>query len=195
MNNPFFWLGISVLLVAISLMALLLVAILALQELARAARSAEKLLDNLNRELPATLQDLRLTGKEISVLTEEMSSGMQSARNVVQQVDQGLIEAKLQAQKAQVTTRSLFAGATAALNVLMKPPRRRRRHPPIPPPVAPVAPVAPVETQQHTPQNTSRLHSHNQSTPTASSEPLPASLKNTNFEPKPQRAQPEELSP
>ena len=99
-------------------MALLLVAILALQELARAARSAEKLLDNLNRELPATLQDLRLTGKEISVLTEEMSSGMQSARNVVQQVDQGLIEAKLQAQKAQVTTPQLyFAGATAALNV------------------------------------------------------------------------------
>ncbi|MEM6868891.1 MAG: DUF948 domain-containing protein, partial [Cyanobacteria bacterium P01_C01_bin.121] len=34
MNNPFFWLGVSILLVAISLVALLTVAILTLQELA-----------------------------------------------------------------------------------------------------------------------------------------------------------------
>lgn len=135
MNNPFFWLGLSILLVAISLIALLTVAVLTLQELARAARSAEKLLDTLNRELPATLQDLRLTGKEISELTDEVSGGMQSARNVVQQVDQGLLEAKAHAQKAQVTTRSFLAGATAALQVLTGPPRRRRRPPTRRPPV------------------------------------------------------------
>lgn len=139
MNTPFFWLGISLLLVAISLMALLSVAILALQELARAARSAEKLLDSLNRELPATLKDLRLTGKELAVLTDEVSGSMQSARSVVQQVDQSLSEAKAQAQKAQITTRSLLAGATAAFQVLTRQPRRRRTHPPtrrppIPPP-------------------------------------------------------------
>lgn len=134
MNNPFFWLGISILLVAISLMALLVVAILTLQELTRAARSAEKLLDNLNRELPATLQDLRLTGKDLSVLSEEVSGGVQSAHSVVKQVDQGLSEARAQAQKAQITTRSLFAGMTAALQVLSAPPtRRRRRRPPTPP--------------------------------------------------------------
>jgi uncharacterized protein YoxC len=135
-NTPFFWLGISLLLVAISLMALLSVAILALRELARAARSAEKLLDSLNRELPATLKDLRLTGKE---LADEVSGSMQSARSVVQQVDQSLSEAKAQAQKAQITTRSLLAGATAAFQVLTRQPRRRRTHPPtrrpsIPPP-------------------------------------------------------------
>lgn len=130
--NPLFWLGISILLVTISLVALLTVAILVLQELARAARSAEKLLDTLNRELPATLQDLRLTGKELSDLSEEVSGSMQSARNVAQQVDQGLLEAKAQAQKAQITTRSLVAGATAAFRVLVKPTRRRRR-PPTPP--------------------------------------------------------------
>lgn len=136
MNNPFFWLGISLLLVAISLMALLTVAILALQELGRAARSAEKLLDSLNRELPATLQDLRLTGKELSVLTDEVSGSVQSARSVVQQVDQSLIEAKVQAQKAKVTTRSLVAGATAAMRVLVGPARRRRRPPTRRPPVS-----------------------------------------------------------
>ena len=127
MNNPFFWLGISVLLVAISLIALLTVAILTLQELARAARSAEKLLDSLNQELPTTLRDLRLTSKELSILSDEVSGGVQSAHRVVKQVDQGLSEAKAQAQKAQVGTRSLLAGLTTALQVLSASPRRRRR--------------------------------------------------------------------
>jgi len=136
MSNPFFWLGLSLLLVAISLMALLTVAILTLQELARAARSAEKLLDNLNRELPTTLQDLRLTGKDLSTLTDEVSGSMQSARNVVQQVDKSLVEAKTQAKQATVTTRSLIAGTSAALQVLLGAPRRRRRPPTRRPPVA-----------------------------------------------------------
>ena len=135
MSNPFFWLGISLLLVAISLMALLTVAIFTLQELARAARSAEKLLDNLNRELPATLQEMRLTGKDLSTLTDEVSGSVQSARNVVQQVDQSLLEVKTQARQASVTTRSLAAGANAALRVLFGRPRRRRRPPTRRPPV------------------------------------------------------------
>ena len=113
-------------------MALLTVAVLVLRELARAARSAEKLLDTLNRELPATLQDLRLTGKELSDLSEEVSGSVQSARNVAEQVDRSLLEAKAQAQKAHLTTRSVVAGASAAFQVLVKPTRRRRR-PPIPP--------------------------------------------------------------
>ena len=116
-------------------MALLTVAILVLRELARAARSAEKLLDTLNRELPITLQDLRLTGKELSDLSEEVSGSMQSARSVAQQVDRGLVEAKAQAQKAHITTRSLMAGTSAALQALTKPRpnRSRRRYPPTPP--------------------------------------------------------------
>lgn len=124
-------------------MALLVVAVFTLQELARAARSAEKLLDTLNREMPATLQDLRLTGKELAVLSDEVSGSVQSARSVVQQVDQGLIEAKVHAQRATVTTRSLFAGANAAFRVLTGQPRRRRSRPPTRrPPVTPVAPEA-----------------------------------------------------
>lgn len=126
-------------------MALLVVAVFTLQELARAARSAEKLLDTLNREMPATLQDLRLTGKELAVLSDEVSGSVQSARSVVQQVDQGLIEAKVHAQRATITTRSLFAGATAAFRVLTGQPRRRRSRPPTRrPPVTPVARTAEV---------------------------------------------------
>ncbi|MEO1620910.1 MAG: DUF948 domain-containing protein [Cyanobacteria bacterium J06632_3] len=110
-------------------MALLTVAIFTLQELARAARSAEKLLDTLNRELPQTLNDLRLTGKDLSGLSDEVSHSVQSARSVVEHVDKGITTAKVQAQKAHITTRSLFAGATAALRVLAGKPRRRRRPP------------------------------------------------------------------
>ncbi|MGB3295500.1 MAG: DUF948 domain-containing protein [Phormidesmis sp.] len=149
MNNPFFWLGISILLVVTSLMALLTVAILTLQELARAARSAEKLLDSLYRELPATLQGLRLTGKELSVLSDEVSGSVQSAHSVVKQVDQSLVEAKAQAQKAQVSTRSLLAGAAAALRVLSSPPRRRRRRPPTRPPTGPEPTPAKPDTQRN----------------------------------------------
>lgn len=164
MNSPFFWLGISILLVAVSLMALLTVAILTLQELARAAKSAEKLLDSLNRELPTTLQDLRLTGKEIAVLTDEVSGSLQSARSVVQQVDQSLLEAKAQAHRAQVSTRSLLAGATAAFKVLTGQPRRRRSRPPTRrPPISP--PLAQANSQansQVTSQANSQTNSHNQ---------------------------------
>lgn len=126
-------------------MALLTVAILTLQELTRAARSAEKLLDSLNRELPATLQDLRLTGKELSVLSDEVSGSVQSVHSVVKQVDQGMLAARAQTQKAQITTRSLFAGVTVALQVLSGPPRRRRRRPPARRPAAapPLSPPVP----------------------------------------------------
>ena len=154
MNNPFFWLGISVLLVAISLMALLTVAILTLQELARAARSAEKLLDSLNRELPTTLRDLRLTGKELSVLSDEVSGSVQSAHRVVKQVDQSLSEAKAQAQKAQIGTRSLLTGVATAFQVLSGPPRRRRRRPPTRrPPLSPSPPLPPPSPNPSTNPN------------------------------------------
>ena len=140
MNNPFIWLGVSILLVSISLIALLTVAILTLQELAKVARSAEKLLDTLNRELPATLSDLRLTGKDLSNLTDEVSGSVQSARNVVEQVDRSILDAKVHAKKAQATTHSFFAGANAALKVLIQAKPRRRRRPPTRRPAVPISP-------------------------------------------------------
>jgi len=113
-GDPLFWLGLSLLLVAVSLTAVLVVAIPAMQELSRAARSAEKLFDTLGRELPPTLEAIRLTGLEITELTEDVSTGVQTAGRVVQQVDEGLTSARHQAQTLHTGTRSLFAGAQAA---------------------------------------------------------------------------------
>lgn len=122
MIDPLFWLGLSILLVAVSLTAVLIAALPALQELARAARSVEKLADTLRRELPPTLEAIRLTGLEISDLTDDVSEGVKSAGQVVKQVDQSISGAKKQAQKVQVTTRSVFAGVKAAWKTLRRSP-------------------------------------------------------------------------
>ncbi|MEH2179915.1 DUF948 domain-containing protein [Nostoc sp.] len=114
MIEPLFWLGLSLLLVATSLTAVLVAAIPALQELARAARSAEKLFDTLSRELPPTLEAIRVTGLEITDLTDDVSEGVKSASQVVKQVDQSLDTARIQAQNLQVGTRSIIIGAKAA---------------------------------------------------------------------------------
>ncbi|MBW4685177.1 MAG: DUF948 domain-containing protein [Komarekiella atlantica HA4396-MV6] len=126
MIDPLFWLGLSILLVATSLTAVLVAAIPALQELARAARSAEKLFDTLSRELPPTLDAIRMTGLEITDLTDDVSEGVKSAGQVVKQVDQSLDSAKKQAQNLQVGTRSVFVGVKAAWkNFTRQKPARR----------------------------------------------------------------------
>ncbi|AFZ26887.1 hypothetical protein Cylst_4831 [Cylindrospermum stagnale PCC 7417] len=126
MIDPLFWLGLSILLVATSLTAVLVAAIPALQELARAARSAEKLFDTLSRELPPTLNAIRMTGLEISDLTEDVNEGVKSASQVVKQVDQSLDSAKKQAQNLQVGTRSLVVGVKAAWKTFTRPKPSRR---------------------------------------------------------------------
>lgn len=121
MFDPLFWLGLSILLVAVSLTAVLVAALPALQELARAARSVEKLADTLRRELPPTLESIRLTGLEISDLTDDVSEGVKSASQVVKQVDQGISGAKNQVKKVQGNTRSVFAGVKAAWKTWRRP--------------------------------------------------------------------------
>jgi hypothetical protein len=115
------------LLVAVSLTAVLVAALPALRELSRAARSAEKLFDTLSRELPPTLEAIRLTGLEITDLTDEVSEGVQSAGRVVQQIDQSLSGVKRQAKQAQVVSRSLVVGFKAAWKAFNRPPSPRRR--------------------------------------------------------------------
>ena len=112
--DPLLLLGGSTLLVAVSLTALLVAAFPAIQDLSRAARSAEKLFDRLDRELPPTLEAIRLAGLELSDLSDEMSQGVQSATTVVQQVDLSLAQVKKQAGNAQVSTRSVWVGVKAA---------------------------------------------------------------------------------
>lgn len=120
MIDPLFFLGLSVLLVAVSLTALLVAALPALQELARAARSAEKLFDTLRRDLPPTLEAIRLTGLEISDLTDDVSDGVKSAGQVAKQVDQSLNSAKKQVKSIETNTRSVFTGVKAAWKSLAR---------------------------------------------------------------------------
>lgn len=130
MTNPLFWLGLSLLLVAVSLTVILIALLPAVYALARAARSVERLVDTLNRDIPPTLEALRLTGLEISELTDDITEGVQSAGEVVKQVDQTLTTAKQQAQQVQITTKSVFTGLRAAWQTLTSkssPSSKRRR--------------------------------------------------------------------
>jgi len=124
--NPLFWLGLSILLVAMSLTAVLVAAIPALQELARAARSAEKFFDTLSRELPPTLNAIKNTSTEITGLTDDVSQGVKNAGQVVKQVDQSLDGARKQAQNLQVKTQSIFVGVKAAWKTFTRPKSARR---------------------------------------------------------------------
>jgi len=120
--DPLFWLGLSLLLVAVSLTAVLMAVLPAMRELARAARSAEKLFDTLSRELPPTLEAIRLTGLEITDLTDDVSESVQSAGRVVRQVDRSVSSVRQQAQKAQQVTRNIAVGVRAAWRSLLQPP-------------------------------------------------------------------------
>ena len=120
MIDPLFWLGLSLLLVSFSLFAVLLVTIPTLQEVGRAARSAEKLFDTLNREFPPTLEAIRLTGKEVGDLTDDLNQGITNATGVVKQVDRGLVTAKQQVQQVQQGSIGIVAGAKAAWKVWRK---------------------------------------------------------------------------
>jgi FtsZ-binding cell division protein ZapB len=113
-TEPIFWLALSLFFVAVSLTAVLMAAFPAFQELARAAHSAEKLFDTLNREFPPTLEAIRLTGLEITELTDELNSGVKSASQVVQQVDKSLLTTKEQISQVHRSSRGLVAGFKAA---------------------------------------------------------------------------------
>lgn len=127
MMDPIFWLGVSLFLVAISLTVVLMTAIPAFQELSKAAQSAQKLFDLLQRDLPATLDALRRTGLELSDLSEDMSEGIQNASHVVKQVDESLMEVKHQVHRAGVGTTSFLVGIRAAMRNLGQSKRRSRR--------------------------------------------------------------------
>lgn len=114
MDEPIFWLSISLLLVAVSLTALLITALPAVMALANAARSLEKLTDTLNRELPPTLEAIRLTGLEISELTDDVNQSVQSAAEVVKKVDQSLGQAKKQVTQVKYSTRNFLTGVRVA---------------------------------------------------------------------------------
>ena len=115
MTEPIFWLGFSLLLVAISLTAVLMTAVPAFKELSRAARSAEKLFDTLNQEFPPTLEAIRMTNFQLTELSDEVKDGIKSASGAVKQIDRSIVGAKKQVESAQVATRGLWAGVKASV--------------------------------------------------------------------------------
>lgn len=131
MQNPFFWLLLSFLLVALSLTAVLAAAFPAFLELGRAARSAEKLLDTLNREIPRTLEALRRTGVDITDLTDELEDSLKSAKGILQQTEKSLKQTHRQLQQVHRGSRSTWIGIQTAWQVLRHP---RRKSPKSPPP-------------------------------------------------------------
>ncbi|MEL6136136.1 MAG: hypothetical protein AAFQ61_06455 [Cyanobacteria bacterium J06626_23] len=184
MSNPLFWLGVSVGLLAVSLTVLMLLAIPALVGLARMARSAETLLEMLNRELPATLNALRQTGADLGELAEDVTGSVHSARQIVTQVDRSMVDAQRQVVQAHRTSRSLWAGTKAAWAVLAsppshnktpkRPPRKRKKRPPTrrpsassvstqPQPAAPPEsrPPSQAESPQPTPAPVPWTETHN----------------------------------
>ena len=113
MSDPIFWLGLSLLLVAVSLTAVLIAAFPAFQEITRAAHSIEKLCDTLRQEFPPALQSIRLTGEEITELTEDLNSGIKSTAQVVKQVDHSLKTTRQQVGQLRQESRGLLAGLKA----------------------------------------------------------------------------------
>jgi|CryBogDrversion2_11_1035321.scaffolds.fasta_scaffold08986_2 hypothetical protein len=113
-TEPLFWLGLSLLLVSVSLTGILFVAIPALNELSRAARSAEKLFDILTQDVPPTLEAIRQSGLEITELTDEINTGVRKATQVVKKVDNSIAQAKRQSSLLNDNSIRLVAGLRAA---------------------------------------------------------------------------------
>ncbi|OIP77024.1 MAG: DUF948 domain-containing protein [Oscillatoriales cyanobacterium CG2_30_44_21] len=126
MSEAIFLLGLSFLLVVICLTILLLTAIPTFQELGKAANSIIRLADTLTRELPATLEAIRMTGLELSELSDELNQGAKNAGEAVKQVNDGIKGVRKGASSASIATKSAFAGIKAGLRSLGRPRRNRR---------------------------------------------------------------------
>ncbi len=114
MTDPVFWLGLSVGLVAAAIFALVVTLLPAIIQLSRAAASIERFFDTLLRELPPTLEALRLTSLDVSDIADSVDDGVKGASQVVKRVNQSVEGVQVQAQQAQVNARSVWAGIGAA---------------------------------------------------------------------------------
>lgn len=112
--DPLFWLALSGMLAALSLTAVFVSMLPVLQEVARAARSTEKLCDTLRQELPPTLEALRLAGSEVNELTDDMNAGIRTATDVARQVNRSVDTVRERAADVKRGTRGVFVGMRAA---------------------------------------------------------------------------------
>ncbi|NUN64093.1 DUF948 domain-containing protein [Pseudanabaena biceps] len=126
MPEAIFLLGLSFLLVVVCLTILLLTAIPTFKELSKAANSIVRLADTLTRELPATLEAIRMTGLELSELSDELNQGAKNAGEAVKQVNDGIKGVRQGASSASIATKSAFAGIKAGIKSLGRSRRQRR---------------------------------------------------------------------
>ncbi|MEM6446859.1 MAG: hypothetical protein AAFY57_05880 [Cyanobacteria bacterium J06642_2] len=143
MSDPVFWLGLSVGLVGAGMFALLVTLLPAVRQLAEAGKSVKLFFDTLQRDLPPTLEALRLTGLEVSEIANSVDDGVKGASNIVKKVDNSLEGARTQTQNIGITTRSVAAGLRAGWQAFVAerettapPPAlpKRRSRPPLPEP-------------------------------------------------------------
>ena len=127
MTDPVFWLGLSVGLVAAGLLGIFVALIPAARELGEAARSVKKFFDTLQRDLPPTLEALRLTGLEVSEIADSLDDGVKSAGRIVKRVDGGIEVTRSQVQNVSTTTRSVAAGIRAGWKVFTEEESKRSR--------------------------------------------------------------------
>jgi methyl-accepting chemotaxis protein len=126
MPEAIFLLGLSFLLVVVCLTILLLTAIPTFQELSKAANSIIRLADTLTRDLPATLEAIRMTGLELSELSDELNQGAKNAGEAVKQVNDGIKGVRQGASSASIATKSAFAGIKAGIKSLGRSRSQRR---------------------------------------------------------------------
>ncbi|MGK7908001.1 MAG: hypothetical protein AB4040_12375 [Synechococcus sp.] len=127
MSDPVFWLGLSVGLVAAGLLGIFVALIPAARELGEAARSVKKFFDTLQRDLPPTLEALRLTGLEVSEIADSLDDGVRSAGQIVKRVDGGIEVTRKQVQNVSTTTRSVAAGLKAGWQAFTEAEESQRR--------------------------------------------------------------------
>ena len=127
MTDPVFWLGLSVGLVAAGLLGIFVALIPAARELGDAAHSVKKFFDTLQRDLPPTLEALRLTGLEVSEIADSLDDGVKSAGRIVKRVDGGIEVTRSQVQTVSTTTRSVAAGIRAGWKAFTEEESKRNR--------------------------------------------------------------------
>ncbi|MEN9210225.1 MAG: hypothetical protein Q6J46_08010, partial [Thermostichus sp. DG02_2_bins_29] len=98
----------------VGILAVVVTLLPAVIQLGRAAQSVERFFDTLLRELPPTLEALRLTSLEVSEVADSLDEGVKGAGQVVKQVNRSIEGARIQARGAQVNVRSVWAGIRAA---------------------------------------------------------------------------------
>ncbi|MEM1366579.1 MAG: hypothetical protein AAGG02_00915 [Cyanobacteria bacterium P01_H01_bin.15] len=126
MSDPIIWFELTALGLVLSLISVFLMLLPTLQAVMQAARSAEKLFDTLEKEFPPTLEALRLTGHDISELTDGLDQGVRGATNVVKQVDGSLNQAATQLGQVSLQTQGVWKGLRAAWQTFRAQPTRHQ---------------------------------------------------------------------